>query len=89
MRNLYEVGIKEYLYWLMLIFVFFLGFWLVYYLNTESFHCLANAGQYQIKSWEKSNNSTVICSCTSGTINFIMDNTGQHMQDAFEVNYSK
>ena len=57
------MNLKNFAFWILILFIFILGTYLIYYTRTESFECLQNPYIYSIKLLEKANNATVTCSC--------------------------
>jgi hypothetical protein len=55
---------KILVFWLSIIFIFVLGFYLLFYLKTESFQCISNPYIYSIGLLEEANSAEVSCICT-------------------------
>jgi hypothetical protein len=68
--------IRNIAFWILIVFIFFLGFYVIHYIKTGAIECMSNSGAYQIKLLEKANNSTIECSCSSNGNWFYIDNKG-------------
>lgn len=80
--------VRDKIFWIIIILIVILGIYLVFYVHTQSFQCIANPYSYPIKLLERSNNETVSCSCTASSITkqptyFSLDRNGLMITKGF------
>lgn len=68
--------------WIIVALAVGLSVYLLFYIHTESYQCLANPSAYAIRTFESSINQTIQCSCASfsrgNAVTFLLDNHGVH-----------
>lgn len=73
------MNIKNFAFWIMMIGIFALGIYLIYFINTQSYQCLANPYTYSMRLLDKANNADVTCICSTNKPNtqvVILDRNG-------------
>jgi len=57
--------LKDWVFWIAIIWIIILSIYMIYYMKTESFKCLSNPYTYSIGLLEESNNAPVTCICSA------------------------
>lgn len=72
---------KDIAFWVMIIIVIALCIYVLFYIKTESYKCIANPYSYSVKLMEKANNADVSCTCNTLTYpvrTAMLDRNGVH-----------
>lgn len=82
------MNLRNIAFWIMIVFIFSLGIYLIHYIQTESYQCMSNPSAYSIKLIEKANNALVSCVCGLQKPNspiFFLNNKGLEVQKGINI----
>jgi hypothetical protein len=65
LREKSKMDKRTYAIWFLILFLFAIGIYLIYFINSESYQCLNNSAVYTMKKLEEANHQNVTCLCST------------------------